>query len=210
MNHSHNRQQLRRQLRERRRALPPARHAQLSAAAVEQLLRHRLFQTARHIACYLPNDGEMDLSALLAVCRRRGKTLYLPVLSRLRHNHLDFLRYEPGDHLIANRFGIPEPQQASGRMIRSRQLDLVLLPLVGFDSQGNRLGMGGGFYDRTFAFLHRRQHWRKPRLLGVAFGFQQIDSEGAGHLEAGHWDVPLHGVVTEVGVRLFPGRVISR
>jgi 5-formyltetrahydrofolate cyclo-ligase len=74
----------------------------------------------------------------------------------------------------------------------------VLAPLVAFDRSGNRLGMGGGYYDRSFAYLRHRVHWRRPRLIGYAYGFQEVQA-----LERAHWDVPLSGVVTELGLRLF-------
>ena len=83
-------------------------------------------------------------------------------------------------------------------MIDIRRLDLVLMPLVGFDSTGSRLGMGGGFYDRSFAFLRRRQKWRKPNLIGAAFDCQKVEQ-----IDGQSWDVPLSGVMTESGVELF-------
>jgi 5-formyltetrahydrofolate cyclo-ligase len=76
--------------------------------------------------------------------------------------------------------------------IQPLALDLVLTPLVGFDHKGNRLGMGGGYYDRSFAFLLRRQNWKKPRLVGLAYDFQQLDK-----LPAKNWDVPLTAVATD-------------
>ena len=96
----------------------------------------------------------------------------------------------------SNALGIAEPEHT--RRFDPRKvwsLDLMLLPLVAFDAAGNRLGMGGGFYDHTLAYLHQRRRWRKPTLLGAAFALQQVD-----HLEAGVWDVPLDGVATEHGV----------
>lgn len=176
-------------------------HAQCSAKAGFHLTRHRLFQSARHIAAYLPNDAELDPTDIMLKAWEMGKTVYLPVLSRHHHNHLHFLPYAPGDELLPNRFGIPEPVSRGRRMVRLQRLDLVLTPLVGFDAQGNRLGMGGGFYDRSFAFLRRRQYWRKPRLLGMAFDRQEVAPPSG--LTRQPWDVPLDGVVTESGLSLF-------
>lgn len=199
---------LRQQLRAQRRDLEPHQQERLSAEIVGHLARHRLFRAARHIACYLPNDGEVDIRPLMTQAWVMGKTVYLPVLSEIHRNHLHFLPYRAEDELVANRFGIPEPRLSlhkgvSRKMISPAQLDLVLTPLVGFDALGNRLGMGGGFYDRTFAFLHRRRYWRKPHLLGVAYGFQQVDGEVDGGLPRQPWDVPLKAIVTEAGVRMF-------
>lgn len=189
---------LRQQLRASRRALSDEERARRSQEAVQKLTHHRLFLTARHIACYLPNDGELDLTYLISQAWTMGKSVYLPVLSLHHRNHLHFLSYKPNDELVTNRFGIPEPVMRPHNMIDIRRLDLVLMPLVGFDSTGSRLGMGGGFYDRSFAFLRRRQKWRKPNLIGAAFDCQKVEQ-----IDGQSWDVPLSGVMTESGVELF-------
>ncbi len=183
---------LRRELRQQRRALT-AQQQRAAATALDRLVgRHPLFLRSQHIAIYLPNDGEMDLTPLLHRALTMGKQCYLPVLSPLYHNRLWFAPYHTGSKLSLNRFGIPEPDANYSQMRPAWALDLILTPLVAFDTQGNRLGMGGGFYDRTLAYLNRRQHWRKPRLLGTAHAFQQV-----AQLPCESWDIPLHGVVTE-------------
>jgi len=176
-------------------------HTLRSSEAIFHLTQHRLFRSAKHIACYLPNDAELDPTGVMTKAWSMGKTVYLPVPSIHHHNHLHFLPYAPGDTLLPNRFGIPEPVSRGRSMMKLTRLDLVLTPLVGFDAQGGRLGMGGGFYDRSFAFLRRRQCWRKPRLLGVAFDQQEVDPSSG--LQQQAWDVPLNGVVTESGLSLF-------
>lgn len=90
-----------------------------------------------------------------------------------------------------NRFGIPEPL---GKAVAPQRLDAVCVPLVGFDGRGRRLGMGGGFYDRTFAVNARKKRGnaRGPRLIGLAHACQQV-----GRLPHEDWDVRLTGVVTE-------------
>ncbi len=188
------RSDLRREMRDRRRVLGDAQRTRLSGCAAVCFSRHRLFYSARRVAAYQPNDGELDPTPLMALAWAMGKQVYLPVLSHLRSDHLLFAPYTPGDTLRENRFGIPEPVVSLRHMADLKTLDLVLTPLVAFDGQGNRLGMGGGFYDRSFAFLHRRRHWFKPHLVGMAYDFQRVD-----HLEHRHWDVPLLGVVTEKG-----------
>jgi len=190
------RQALRRQLRLARHAFDTHEHAWRSTAITRRVANHHLFRAAQHIACYLSNDAEVDLTSLVDCAWTMGKTVYLPVLSTTHHNRLHFLPYAPGDTLVANGYGIPEPVSHSRRVTALARLDLVLTPLVGFDPWGNRLGMGGGFYDRTFAFLRRRQYWRKPHLLGVAFDVQRSPVE----LPHQHWDVPLEGIATESGV----------
>lgn len=183
---------LRRELRQQRRALSTQQQHAAAIALDRVLGRHPLFLRSKHIAIYLPNDGEMDLTPLLQRARAMGKQCYLPVLSPLYHNRLWFAPYHADSTLSLNRFGILEPDCNYTQMRPVWALDLVLTPLVAFDTQGNRLGMGGGFYDRTLAYLTRRRHWRKPRLLGTAHAFQQVNQ-----LRHEHWDIPLHGVVTE-------------
>lgn len=190
--------ELRHSLRSRRNALPPEDQRLAAERLASNLAGVRLFLTSRRIACYLPNDGEIDTAPLIEQIRRRRKSCYLPVLSRLSHDRLWFAETRLKTKLAPNRFGIPEPVVKSRDLIRAQELDLILMPLVGFDDQGNRLGMGGGFYDRSLEFLRHRQHWRKPHLLGIAYDFQRING-----LTPDSWDIPLAGVVTDRTVYLY-------
>lgn len=185
-------------MRQQRRTLSPQQRRNAALALERRLGRHPLFLRSRHVAFYLPNDGEMDLNPLIQRARAMGKQCYLPVLSPLYHNRLWFAPYQADSELVLNRFGIPEPTTNWAVMRPVWTLDLVLTPLVAFDSDGNRLGMGGGFYDRTLAYLGRRRHWHKPHLLGTAYAFQQVE-----HLPSESWDVPLHGIVTESSLLLL-------
>lgn len=191
------RQQLRKHIRQQRRALTPQQRHRLATQLSRKLSSHSLFHNARRIAVYLPNDGEMDLHPLIKVASQRGKQCYLPVISQMSHNRLWFAPYEAGQKLRPNIYGIPEPANGKWQGRSPIGLDLILMPLVGFDENGNRLGMGGGYYDRTLAYLNRRQHWRRPLLLGVAYEFQKVES-----LKAESWDIPLHGVITESNIYL--------
>ncbi len=183
---------LRRRLRARRRALSEAERFRRARAVCALLARRPEFQRARRVALYLANDGEVDLAPLIDRLWRRGLPAYLPVLRPLHARPLAFVPYRPGTLLVANRYGIPEPRAPRAQALAAPALDLVLVPLVAFDAEGRRLGMGGGYYDRTFAFLRQRRHWRRPRLVGVAYDFQEVAA-----LPAEPWDVPLHAVVTE-------------
>ena len=189
------RSDIRRQMREHRQALDPFQQNEMSLALCNHIANSPLFRYSSHIACYLPNDGEIDLRPLIERAFDMGKRCYLPVLSPLYHNRLWFAPYHRESRLIYNRFGIPEPAVNWNMMRVPWSLDLILMPLVAFDNDGNRLGMGGGFYDRTLAYLTRRHHWQKPRLLGTAYDFQRVT--GLPH-EA--WDIPLHGIATESGI----------
>lgn len=192
------RPQQRRQLRARRRALDPRERERRSAALSRHLFNQPLFRNSRHIAVYLPSDGEVETTAIIEYAWEMGKLVYLPVLVPFLHNRLWFSRYDPDTLLVRNRFGIGEPRAVHRQRVLTHALDLVLTPLVGFDAEGNRLGMGGGFYDRSFGFLGRRRHWHKPRLVGLAYDFQQLPQ-----LPAQPWDVPLTAVVTDSGWHRF-------
>jgi 5-formyltetrahydrofolate cyclo-ligase len=189
---------LRQKLRARRRALSADEQHQAARRLAVNLTGTRLFLTSRRVACYLPNDGEIDSALVIKNIRRLRKILYLPVLSRLSHDRLWFAEAGPKTKLVPNRFGIPEPVVKSRDLMRAQELDLILMPLVGFDDKGNRLGMGGGFYDRSLEFLRHRNHWRKPHLLGIAYDFQRVNG-----LAADPWDIPLQGVITDQAVYLY-------
>ncbi|MGP4845729.1 5-formyltetrahydrofolate cyclo-ligase [Marinobacter sp. 1Y8] len=184
------RRQLRRILRQRRRNLTPLQQRQASRSLVRQLMRHFSTSKARHIGLYLPNDGEIDPRDFTTEARRRGIHVYLPVLHPVLGNQLWFYRYNPGTRLAPNRFGIPEPSARNEQRRAPWALDAVLMPLVGFDLNGGRLGMGGGFYDRTFAFK-RRGASRPPRLIGLAHDVQQVT-----RLPTASWDVPMDAIIT--------------
>jgi 5-formyltetrahydrofolate cyclo-ligase len=179
---------LRREMRMRRRTMPPFRR-QLATRAILRFLRTLpAYRRARHIALYWPADGEPDVRGLADHARLRGKQLYLPVV-----NHGGAMHFTPwlrATKLRRNRYGIPEPVFARRRVTAAR-LDLVIVPLVAFDAHGHRLGMGGGYYDRALA--GRRQ---RTFLAGAAFSFQQ-----ARNVPVQPWDVPLDIVITESGRR---------
>ncbi|MEK1833881.1 5-formyltetrahydrofolate cyclo-ligase [Pseudomonas sp. NPDC089918] len=186
------RPQLRRMLRKARRALTPSQQREAARGLYKQLIQHPLFRRAKHISLYLPTDGEIDPRLLMRAAQRRGKATYLPVLSAWPRTKMVFQRIRPGEKLKPNRFRIPEPRHNIARQRKVWALDLVLLPLVGFDDVGGRLGMGGGFYDRSLAYLARRKNWRKPTLLGLAHECQKVQ-----RLAQASWDVPLQGTVTD-------------
>lgn len=154
--------------------------------------RQPWFIQARSVALYLAADGEIDPVLLMKGALAQGKRVFLPQLRAA--NRLEFAEYRSGARLRRNRFGIPEPLR--GRRMALQGLDVVLVPLVAFDRRGNRLGMGGGFYDRTFARFRQpcRSRANAPRLIGLAHRFQQV----AG-LDEQSWDVPLSGILTDSG-----------
>jgi len=181
---------LRQSIRQQRRSLSHAEAEQCAEQLAHRTARHPLVLQSQRIAAYLAADGEIDPYPLMQSLWASGKTLYLPVLAPFSKQKLWFAKFNPADTLVFNRFGIPEPVRR--RLIKPCALDLVLTPLVAFDSSGHRVGMGGGYYDRSFAFMRRRHYWRKPRLLGLAYELQKQSS-----ITPNDWDIPLDAVATE-------------
>ncbi|MGC8121819.1 5-formyltetrahydrofolate cyclo-ligase [Marinobacter sp. VGCF2001] len=182
---------LRQTLRRKRRSLTFDEQARASENLALNLLKHPDLHRARHIGVYLANDGEIDPALYIQLARQKGIHFYLPILHPIYPGKLVFSRYSEGVQLQANRFGIPEPPFPRSRRKPAWALDAVLFPLVGFDESGGRLGMGGGFYDRTFAFSRLRPAMA-PKLIGLAHDFQKV-----AQLPIEPWDVPLHSVVTD-------------
>jgi 5-formyltetrahydrofolate cyclo-ligase len=186
------RAQLRRQLRAARRALSRRQQQRAARDLYRQLAQHPLFRRARQIALYLPSDGEIDPRPLLRAAQKRGKATYLPVLSAWPKTKMVFQRVRAGEPLRPNRFNIPEPRGNRHQQRKIWALDLILLPLVGFDPHGGRLGMGGGFYDRSLAYRALRTQPQKPQLLGLAHECQKVE-----RLAMASWDVALAATVTD-------------
>jgi len=182
---------LRKQLRAKRRALSFEQQQRASEGLALNLLKHPALHRARHIGIYLANDGEIDPQLYIDLARRKNIKFYLPILHPIYPGKLVFSPYHEGVQLTANRFGIPEPPFPRSRRRPPWALDAVLFPLVGFDEHGGRLGMGGGFYDRTFAFSRIRPAMA-PKMIGLAHELQKV-----AELPTEPWDVPLHGVVTD-------------
>jgi len=185
------RQKLRQQMRRARRALTPQQQAVAAENLCKRLRQLPDFVKARHIALYLPNDGEIDPTRLIEWCWQQGKTTYLPVLHPIRHNRLWFIRYDRSTRMRRNIYKILEPALQQQPKRPALGLDLVLLPLVAFDAAGGRMGMGGGYYDRTFSFKQTRG-LRGPKLVGLAHELQKVEK-----LPVESWDIPLSGIVTD-------------
>lgn len=184
---------LRKQLRAARQALSPKEREQKSLAIARHLAGYLPYRRARRIAFYMPTTEEVDAGIAIAMALAMAKQVYLPVVnrSRLRDSVLLFHHYDPDiTPLKKNRYGIDEPVHLVGQCLRSNQLDLICVPMVGFNPHCDRIGMGAGFYDRTLG----RQHYRQAELVGLAFACQRADFVPAAH------DVPMQAVVTEDGI----------
>ncbi|NNL17208.1 MAG: 5-formyltetrahydrofolate cyclo-ligase [Boseongicola sp.] len=168
--------------------------AKASAAITRHLLECACFRNADVIGAYLAFNNEVDLQALIERAHADQKKVFVPVITEDRRNML-FARLRPGAHLQLNHFGIAEPESRNREFLEARELHSVFVPVVAFDSSGNRLGMGAGFYDRAFAFRRNPGAARFPKLCGVAFDCQRVSK-----IEHKKWDVPLDLIATENGV----------
>jgi 5-formyltetrahydrofolate cyclo-ligase len=185
------RQTLRKTLRQRRRDLSSKEQQTHARQMARNLQKNRFFKQAKHIALYLAADGEMSADYLIDIAWRERKKVYLPVLSPYADT-LFFAPYNPNSKMQLNRFGISEPAKSIKKCKRAHQLQLIFMPLVGFDTDCNRLGMGGGFYDRSLHFRSHQKKWRKPRLIGLAHECQRAEL-----IPIEKWDVPADAIVTE-------------
>ena len=183
------RRELRQRLADQRRALTaPAR------IAAAQGLRHSLEQlpeylTDSRVAGYWASHGELPLNLVIPPLATRGQQFLLPVIGT--DKHLRFAPWQSGEEVQPNRYGIPEPVTPR-ELLEPFQLDLVLVPLLGFDRRGHRLGHGGGYYDRSFAFLNKQVRPTEPLLVGIAYDFQELAT-----VNKEPWDVALDFIATD-------------
>jgi 5-formyltetrahydrofolate cyclo-ligase len=190
---------LRLSLRQLRRQIANEQCRAAQRAVFDAVLSLPLYRSAQRLGGYWASDGELDTSALLTQAQADGKNTYLPIITALKQP-LAFAPFTDTTLMQPNRYGIPEPQVSQNQLIQANELDLVLTPLVAFDDAGRRLGMGGGFYDRSFELSAKR-----PFLLGVAFELQHVDYA----LPQRDWDVRLDAAVTEAGIYHWPNNNLA-
>ena len=179
----------------KRNQLPAETIVNASLEISSQLWRLPLLSRARRIAAYYAIGAEVDCQFAVNSAWERGRDVFLPVL---HGQQLMFAIYSPNSEFLPNKYGIPEPIYLKGHLIHPRKIDVVLAPLVAFDTNGNRIGMGGGYYDRSFRFMRDRKQWTRPHLIGLAYEFQKVPQ-----IKACSWDVPLQKVVTENRIYTF-------
>ncbi|SER10153.1 5-formyltetrahydrofolate cyclo-ligase [Solimonas aquatica] len=187
-------QTLRRQARTRRLQLSAATRQHAAQAAAQQALRALRARGVRMVSAYLETGSELSTAPLLAALHATGIRIALPCT--LADARLCFVRWRPGERLRHKRHGIREPARRGARLLR-HQLDVMLLPLLGFDAHGTRLGAGGGYYDR---YLQTPRPLRRPLLVGYAYAIQEFDT-----LPREPWDVRLDAVLSERGWRWLTG-----
>ncbi|NRD73216.1 5-formyltetrahydrofolate cyclo-ligase [Shewanella sp. VB17] len=183
-----NRHEIRSKIRATRRAIPAAEQDDLGQQACTLMLAQLESLTIKHIALYLTNDGELDTQPLIKALWQRNINVYLPRLHPFSKGNLLFLAYTSNTQIQRNKLGIDEPLLDIRHIICAEHLDVIVTPLVAFDTDGNRMGMGGGYYDRTLAHY---KDTRSPLPIGYAHDCQQVN-----RLPSEHWDIPLPIIIT--------------
>ncbi|MEM0911963.1 MAG: 5-formyltetrahydrofolate cyclo-ligase [Pseudomonadota bacterium] len=204
------RQSIRQAFRQRRQRLSAADQKQAAIELLENLIEQRLLTPKTHVALYKTHDAELSTEPTIHYCWQNNIEVYLPVLHPFSKGHLLFLHYTKQSHMQQNIYGIMEPRLDVSVVCPVQQLDVLFTPLVAFDENGNRLGMGGGFYDRTLSAFavdnvikqskvkqQGKQRDHIPTVIGIAHDVQRTQS-----LPAETWDIPLPIIAT-------PSRVYS-
>jgi len=183
---------IRNSLRQQRQKLDSSTRKLAAANAATRLIQTTAFLNSQCIAYYVSDEGELDPTPIIKCAEQLGKKLFLPFMPSDRTKPLRFYPYSSKEPLQENKLGILEPILQDKTPVKLQKLDLVLVPIVGFDNKLNRMGRGAGYYDRTFAFIKERPHAKRPLLIGLAYEFQKV-----AHIDAKPWDVPVDFVVTE-------------
>jgi len=192
-----NTRQTRTSIRQQRRSLSANQQRSHQLSVLKHLKQSALLKRHKRFAIYLHGDGELHTDIIIKTLLKMKKQVFLPVLYPYAKNRLWFYPFKADTPLVKNRFNIFEPA-VSGKPITPSYLDVVLMPLVGFDNKGNRIGMGGGFYDRSFSFTKGNRKTRVPMMIGLAHDLQQCTN-----IIHQPWDITLDGVITEKKVMKF-------
>lgn len=189
---------LRRQLRNLRKSIEDDQRHVAGQGLVRLALRHHLLGKGKRIGIYMPSRHEIDVLPLLNRALAMQASCFLPIVPSAGRKRMWFSQV--GDHPAwqLNRYGIPEYLHPTAKQVRAHRLDVLFLPLLGFDSRGYRLGMGGGYYDASLNHLKRYRHWRRPQVIGVAYAAQEVY-----RVPNDAWDVPLDAILTERSFKRF-------
>lgn len=186
------RQEIRQQIRTKRRDLSAQEQTLAGEQLLAKLITHPKVKTAKNIAIFLSQDGEINTEPFILWCWQQGITVTLPVIHPFNLNHLLFLRYQATSTMVNNSFNIAEPQLRCPDIVPLMDIDVIFTPLVAFDNKGERLGMGGGFYDRTLALWHKgNASFQKLYPIGIAHDCQQVDK-----IPTEPWDIPIPEIIT--------------
>ena len=181
---------LRREARAARAELSADEREKASDKIADTVIRSSWFRRSKFVACYLSTQEEVDTWLLIDRAWRMKKRIFAPIIKK--NFAMDFCELTAESKLVFNQYGLPEPQD--GEIIAPRALDLVITPVVAFDADGNRIGMGGGYFDRTFSFLRNRQYLIRPKLIGLAFSCQRVEK-----ITPNPWDIRVFRVIDESG-----------
>lgn len=184
-----NRQAIRQYYRKQRNLLTGAQQELASQTSLQKCLESMNLAKLKAAACYLSNDGELDPTAIIQYCWQQKIQVLLPVLDPYLAGHLIFVDYQPNSSMQTNLYGIAEPIATTSNTVAIHNVDVIFTPLVAFDHKGNRLGMGGGYYDRSLAPIKEKK--LSTQIIGLAHDCQQAEQ-----LPTDGWDIPLHGIVT--------------
>ena len=190
--------ELRKLINKKRDALTQAERISASQKAAVHLINSDFFIKSANIACYIARGAEINPQPIIDKIWAQKKNCYVPIVHPKKFGQMCFVKYMPHDELVLDRFAIKEPAFHEDKVIEPRELDLVILPLLAFDDKGNRLGTGGGYYDRAFNFVLTKPLSHKPFLCGLAYKLQKVD-----YIETKEWDVKIDAVVTEQGIIEF-------
>ena len=172
-----------------RREMDEQERAAASELICKRVIHSGFFFASHSIACYLPMEDEVDTHSIIEAAWRANKRIFVPVLRE--HRKMLFRELSHKTPLVQNSFGVWEP--VDGKLISPRHLDIAITPTVAFDQNNNRIGMGGGYFDRCFAYLRHRQNWFRPKLIGVAFACQEVEE-----IRANPWDIRLYRIFSDV------------
>ncbi len=159
-----------------------------SEKIAQKVTQSSWFQRAEFVACYLSTPDEVDTWSIIGRAWRMKKRVFAPVLKK--NDVMHFCELTADTDIQVNRYGIAEP--LDGETVVPRMLDIVITPVVAYDNAGHRVGMGGGYFDRTFSFLRYRKHLFHPKLIGVAFACQEVEE-----ITPNPWDIPLFATIND-------------
>jgi len=180
--------ELRRSALAARRSMDDVARNEASSIIAERIIHSHEFHACKTIAIYLPTNDEVDPGAITARAWRAKKRVFAPAIDN--RSDMQFQLLTPDTQLEKNAFGIWEP--VYGPFVAAKEIDLVVAPVVAFDRNNHRIGMGGAYYDRCFAFLRNKRSWCRPKLFGIAFDCQKVEK-----IEPNPWDIRLYCIVTE-------------
>jgi 5-formyltetrahydrofolate cyclo-ligase len=179
---------LRAQVLRKRRAMNAKQRANASRRVCDRILSSRYFLGSQAIACYLSAWDEVDTSETIERAWRANKRIFAPVMRDQRE--MSFCEIRRDTMLARNSYGLWEPPLSS--IINPTEIDTVITPLVAFDKNRHRVGMGSGYFDRAFAFLRTRKTWLRPKLIGLAFDCQEVEK-----IVPNPWDIQLYQVFSD-------------